>query len=277
MSLRRSDKHRVYFEGGLGNQILALLEYKARMRNFENVIPDCTYFAKPTDFILPNGLSKWKWELDVYGHFIHDLQGSKINLIRRKIFYKRESTEDRIKYYANHEWLKGDELARLFPITTEVNGILSRSGILSEGAYWVLHQRRGDYCKIGAKTIPFSDTKRLISSISSALPKSGFFLTDEKLSDSESLDIKAFYQTQGLEVTLIDESFNLNNIELHDLMRSADFLIASNSTFSYTAGILAKKSQTTIFPSDFYGGKITSNLSTIYNTTGQYVIQLPSA
>ena len=49
------------------------------------------------------------------------------------------------------------------------------------------------------------------------------------------------------------EGGNFDECDLHDLMREADILIASNSTFSFTAALLGKQGMKSLVPNVFYG------------------------
>jgi hypothetical protein len=66
--------------------------------------------------------------------------------------------------------------------------------------------------------------------------------------------------------TLLDECV------VHDLMRMADFLVCSNSTFSFSAALLAKESATSIAPIDFFDPQTMQSVNEKFRSAGNFFI-----
>ena len=58
--LRRTDLETIYFEGGLGSQILAYIDFLSSPRKV-----DLSYFRTPPNHSV-NGPDIWGWELSLY-------------------------------------------------------------------------------------------------------------------------------------------------------------------------------------------------------------------
>ena len=70
-----TDRNTVYFEGGLGSQILAYIEYSEKNKSSNKpVFGNLDYFNKiESDFTDDTGLSRWTWKLDQYGIYQNDI------------------------------------------------------------------------------------------------------------------------------------------------------------------------------------------------------------
>ena len=70
------DRKTVYFEGGLGSQILAYIEYSEKNKSSNKpVFANYDYFNNTkVDFTDNTGLSMWTWRLDQYGIYQKDLK-----------------------------------------------------------------------------------------------------------------------------------------------------------------------------------------------------------
>ena len=78
-SLKFFDNETVYFEGGLGSQIISYIVYNEKNKIQKNIsVANLDYFSITlNDFTQDNGLSRWTWKLDHYGISKNKLVGDK--------------------------------------------------------------------------------------------------------------------------------------------------------------------------------------------------------
>ena len=63
------DRHTIYFEGGLGSQILSFIEFQEKTKNSNKPVSvNLDYFLGiSSDYSDEDGLSMWSWKLNHYG------------------------------------------------------------------------------------------------------------------------------------------------------------------------------------------------------------------
>ncbi len=72
---KKVDYHTTYFEGGLGSQILNLIEHENKKSLNDNlVLTDTSYFNLNETFRYENMLTHWRYRLDHYGVHLEDLR-----------------------------------------------------------------------------------------------------------------------------------------------------------------------------------------------------------
>jgi hypothetical protein len=117
--------------------------------------------------------------------------------------------------------------------------------------YYAIHLRRGDFLTAASVIVHDSEVMILIAKFFNNIDKLPVFIfSDSKLKRTWISQLNKL----GFKRVILCDPNSTNQFETHDLMRNAKILIASNSTFSLTAGLLARKDQLTIIPMRFYSG-----------------------
>jgi hypothetical protein len=269
--LRITDQNTVYFEGGLGSQMLAYIEYNEKNKSpSKPVFANLDYFNNiKRDFTDNTGLTSWSWRLDQYKIYQNDLKqmGRKKKLVN-KYFKVRQQGHSDIFY--NFREQKSENYQKIFAINNEkVNNYLSEKFKSDKDDFAVIHLRRGDYLKIASKVVSTKELIRFIIKIKKLLPNNILISSDSFLPVPE----------QDLLAGALGE-FNLVYVDpredpllVHDLMRSSSILVASNSTFSFTAGLLAKNGCMVFFPTNYFGqGRVSDSKSFLFRQPFDFLI-----
>jgi hypothetical protein len=259
------DSETIYIEGGLGSQILGTLEFM----NSEKLV-DISYFSKPPKKSV-TGPDIWEWQLGRYGIGL-DFFRSRVQEKPWSKYWKLRP-EINISVFASsdsHElpW-RNERAFELFPIddsrTTE---FLLNYGVQNLD-FGSIHVRRGDYLRVSSRVIQVEKYSQLLSKIKGQLPKLLFVFSDSDLSTNEKREIRE--NTLSSEMIFVTER-ELESGITHDLMRISKLLVTSNSTFSYSAGLLASKETTVYSPLLFFGGEDDYLKSRIFNQRGDFYI-----
>jgi len=256
----------IRFEGGLGSQLISAMEYQIRLEFYEGIDLDVNTEYFDHDLAAKNmaGLSFWKWELARYG-----IQKSSVTpQFRRMSKFNSLPTTSQL-LFENRTYLSyiSRNAFNLFPI--DKNGLLNfRDENQISGTYSVLHIRRGDYSKIGAHMIEYDVYLNLLSQIGANL--SGDFIL---VSDSPvPLD---FLQRVESLLPNVEKVIFIDHHDqgiVHDFMRTAGMLIAANSTFSISAGILSERNCLVYVPINYYGALTREMSSNNFLTMGDFFI-----
>ena len=265
------DRKTVYFEGGLGSQILAYIEYSEKNKSSNKpVFANYDYFTNTkVDFTDNTGLSMWTWRLDQYGIYQKDLKkiGKKKKLVNKYFKIRPHGNSD---IFYNFREKKSESYQKIFKINHEkVNEYISEKFKSDTDDFAVIHIRRGDYLKVASKVVSMEELIKFINKIKKLLPKQILISCDSILPTAE----------QDMLATTLEE-FNLVYVDpredpflVHDLMRSSSILVASNSTFSFTAGLLAKRGCTVFFPTNYFGqGHLSDSKSFIFRQPFEYLV-----
>ena len=251
LKVKMFDKQTVYFEGGLGSQILSFIIYNERSKSTNKFIPaDLEYFKNvDSDFTEKNGLSMWKWRLDRYGLNITDLpEDNKFKKSIKKYFFVRNS--DNVDIFYNFRETKSSEYISKLPIDLEnVTNYLEKTFASPSHNFGIIHIRRGDYLKVASSIMNAEEIIDLILKIKNLIPKNILISSDSLL---EKTEIDLLNRTLT-EFNYVFISPNESDLLVHDLMRYSKVLIASNSTFSFTAGLLSNKDCLFFFPTKYFG------------------------
>ena len=249
--LRLVDERTVYFEGGLGSQILAYIEYNERNKSSNKpIFANLDYFKNiEHDFTDETGLSRWTWKLDQYGIYQHELKKlTKIKKLINKSFKVRQQSNTEIFY--NFREKKSDIYQKIFAMNNEdVKRYLLEKFRSDKGDFAVIHIRRGDYLNVASKVVLTEELINFINKIKKLLPENVLISSDSFLPSSE----KALFSNTFAESNLIYIDSQEDPVIVHHLMRSSTVLVASNSTFSFTAGLLAKSGCMVFFPTNYFG------------------------
>jgi hypothetical protein len=123
--------------------------------------------------------------------------------------------------------------------------------------YGVLHIRKGDYRKVASKLYSVKDLVSYIRKFHLVIPSTLVIVSDGKILQMGYTLIRDSFKDLRKGKLLVFDSANSNFNEtiIHDLMREADFLFTSNSTFSLTAGLLNTRAENfKITPMRFHAG-----------------------
>jgi len=245
------DRHTIYFEGGLGSQILSFIEFQEKTKNSDKPVSvNLDYFSGiSSDYTNEAGLSMWSWKLNYYG----------INqsIFEQENFYKKLAkkyllvrSNDISEIFYNFRETRKQKYEILFPINKIAISAYLESIVGSKNIeYCVAHIRRGDYLNIAAKVITVDELTRLIQKIKNLLPKIILISSDSYLTLLEKEKLADCLP--GFTYKYIEPSES--PFLVHDLMRNSKVLIASNSTFSFSAGLLANDDCLVFFPTKCFG------------------------
>ena len=245
------DQRTVYFEGGLGSQILAYIEYSEKNRSSNKpVFANLDYFKNiKSDFTDESGLSRWTWKLDYYG--IYQSQLKQITKIRKplnKYLKARQQSDTQIFY--NFREKKSEIYQKIFAMNNiEVKKYLIEKFGSDKDDFAVIHVRRGDYLNVASKIVSTEELIKFVNKVKKLLPDNILISSDSYLPSSE----KDLFSNTLTESNLVYVDPHEDPFMVHNLMRSSTILVASNSTFSFTAGLLAKRGCMVFFPTNYFG------------------------
>ena len=255
--LRLVDQRTVYFEGGLGSQMLAYIEYNERNKSSNKpIFANLDYFKNiENDFTDEAGLSRWTWKLDQYGIYRHELkQLTKIKKLINKYFKVRQQSNTEVFY--NFREKKSESYQKIFTINNrDVEKYLLEKFRSDKCDFAVIHIRRGDYLNVASKVVSTEELIKFINKIKKLLPENVLISSDSFLPASE----KDLFSNTLAESNLVYINPHEDPVIVHHLMRSSTILVASNSTFSFTAGLLAKNGCMVFFPTNYFGQNRTSD------------------
>jgi hypothetical protein len=235
----------VYIEGGLGSQLLGTFEYlsKIELDKKSEIVANLDYFEKEIQFKNSDN-TFWQWSLSRY-----EIDPTFFKLYSQKSKFLK-LRKNRIKTWAtpkHWEYIR-QELPNKFKLDDlRVKGALTKYGVSSE--YTVLHVRRGDYLKVASRIMGHQENIDLLKQIKLMIRGEVFIVSDETFSE----DVKQLYRLiTSRDVIFLDAQSEPDYV-IHDLMRMSNVLITSNSTFSFTAGIMARPETVVFTPNFFYG------------------------
>ena len=251
------DRHTIYFEGGLGSQILSFIEFQEKINNLDKpVYVNLDYFLGiNSDYTDETGLSRWSWKLNHYGidQSIFKQENFYKKLFKRYLLARSNSISE---VFYNFRETKKQQYENLFPIDQIAISTYLESIVGSKNAeYCVVHIRRGDYLNVATKVIAVDEMTRLIQKIRHLLPRIILISSDSYLTSLEKEKLAECLP--GFTHKYIEPSES--PFLVHDLMRTSKVLIASNSTFSFSAGLLANDDCLVFFPTKYFGEGLRSD------------------
>jgi hypothetical protein len=258
-------KNLTYIEGGLGSQILGVISFynQQDMYGKKNAKCNLSYFDDSDRKDL------WKWNLDKYGIGLDGLKRyesrSKFDLLKGKKDFLTD-LEISQEYWKN---CRTKYLSR-FP-NNELqlqNFLLTAAKKSNLESYGAIHIRRGDYLQVASKVISLDGYVHFLEGIKGILPKLSFIITDTPLTSVEKQRLVVAIGFDR-EVVFLDSPLH-NPFILHCLMRSADLLVTSNSTFSFSAGLLGKEGQTVFSPVEFHAGNGSEKYNRTFRSVGSF-------
>lgn len=263
--LNRFDSNLVVFEGGLGSQLFSYFQFDYLCNNDKEVEINLEYFNSNNNNKIEMTVRR-AWALDKYGITLDLLksQAKKVSKSNSKIPTNLLAVKNK-NYFTKYLDL---DLASKFPIDT-----IWCDNFLVENAlganFYAIHIRRGDFLEIASKLITDEEISKLSSKLFTKLPKLPILI----FSDSD-LDIKWIndFQSIGFDnIKLIDRD-TCSDFQVHDLLRSAKILVASNSFFSLSAALLSINDQLAFIPMEFYVGHRDEPINELINKLSKFSV-----
>lgn len=264
----------VDFHGGVGVQILSYIYYLHKKKT-NNVYADLSTYYKLIRKFSPVEDSSWKLE-DFYGIKLTSIKQCPfpfvtrlLNFIESKFNYKNNflsfgyhRVNNPIRMVELKEALQSINAESVFPIREQVLQIAQE---IIEGDYIAVHVRRGSYINSNRYLVGYDSFLRALDNIKED--------TNQVVVVSDSELDQAFYkqiEVSGRKVVKFIEG----DVEVtHALMRRSKILIASNSTFSLTAGILSSTIENIYFPLQSFDGLDERAKSGILNLSDWIIIR----
>jgi hypothetical protein len=258
-------KNLTHIEGGLGSQILGLISFYNQQDKFgENRAKcDLSYFNHNSRENL------WDWNLDGYGIELSGLKRfesrSKWNLLKGKKDFLTD-----LEISQDYWRISRTKYLDRFPIDEKrLQIFLQRvSGKADLVDYGAIHIRRGDYLQVASKMISLDEYDQFLKKISPILPKLSVVISDSTFTVEEK---KRLIEAIGTDrETVFLDGPGHDPFILHCLMRSAHLLVTSNSTFSFSAGLLGQEGQVVFSPLEFHSGKGSEKHNRTFRSVGSF-------
>jgi hypothetical protein len=258
-------KNLTYIEGGLGSQILGVISFYSQqdMYGKKKAKCDLSYF----DY--NDRADLWKWNLDKYGIDLDEFKGfefrSKLHLLKGKKDFLTD-VEISQGYWRNSraKYLNRFPLDEL-QLQIFLQKVVKKSNREDYGA---IHIRRGDYLQVASKVIGLDEYIQFLEKIKTILPNLFFVITDSALTSVEKQGLLVAIGSDR-EVVFLDGPLH-DPFILHCLMRTAHLLVTSNSTFSFSAGLLGKQGQVVFSPLEFHAGKGSEKYNRTFRSVGSF-------
>jgi hypothetical protein len=238
----------ISIEGGLGSQILTYIQFRERHLSNAKVKCNLEYFDIPEGKKTKN-LSYWKWELSSYGISRDSLSTYSKNFTKLQRVINESKQLPGYEFLASWSAETGKKYKAIFPVDLEKTNEIREKilGGRSEG-YLVVHIRRGDYLYVASHLVTIQTYLRFIMQNRNELPNKIVFSSDSEFShDDKEIISNAL---NDFSIYFLDND-TYTGKEIHDFMRLASHLICANSTFSFSAGLLASESSKVYFPVQF--------------------------
>jgi hypothetical protein len=191
--------------------------------------------------------------------------------------FRRPTAKEHVRFIVENDLLSVSKQMRsqLEIASTQAE----RNNIFFEGLetsfYGAIHVRKGDYLNVASKVLGVREVPGTLESIKYTLPQVLIFLSDGKFEFAERRIIEETlaHNSTRRKILFYDESCQIvDETLIHDLMRSANFLMTINSTFSFSAGLLnCEPDSFVLFPTDFYG-EAQSDISLLFRSRAKFGI-----
>jgi hypothetical protein len=136
--------------------------------------------------------------------------------------------------------------------------------------YAAVHVRRGDYLEVASRVLNLQEYLQLLCTISNLLPKTLLFVSDSEFKNKEKQQIETNlgnnFKIEYLDGPEVDAFF------VHCILREANLLITSNSTFSFSAALLAMDNQIALSPVQFHKGKDSEKYNRSFQNAGEFML-----
>ena len=259
-------KKLVYIEGGLGSQILGVISFWEHQERFgaEKAKCDITYFSTPKR----EGL--WNWELDHYQISLTELKKFESVGFRNILRMKSDFLSD-LELNANY-WIEVRKkyLDRFQFDSNQVNTLRKEiTGLEIKKSYVAVHIRRGDYLQVASKVIDFAEYMNLLLTLRELIPTDLLIVSDSQLHEKEKETLCNYFGKSHNLVFLDDPQ--LDTFLIHCILREADVLVTSNSTFSFSAALLGKSGQRAFSPVNFHSGESMEKYNRSFRAAGSFM------
>jgi len=256
----------VHIEGGLGSQIFGVIAFWERQERYGVAKARCdiSYFTAQN----PGDL--WNWELDRYQIGLKDLQRYESATIRNILKLKSDFlSESEIN---SGYWIQARKkyLDRFHFDPMLVNGFREKFAEFKDvHSYGAVHIRRGDYFKVASRVIKFDEYLDLLISIRELIPKNLLIISDSPLHEKEKEKLGNLFGNDHNLIFLDDP--HLDPFLIHCILREADVLVTSNSTFSFSAAVLGKSGQLAFSPVKFHSGQDAEKYNRSFRAAGSFM------
>ena len=260
----------VVFEGGLGSQILPLLEANWLKHIGEPFSVNLNYFDLNEKISMGNGgADHWSFRLDRYGYSLASLE----KLGGGDDSQQEIRSERNYDLWTNDFWQFSRRYgSELLPVNQDAYLAFKLSlGLNAKSRYSVVHVRRGDYLRVASRIVSDQEWLRALRTMISQVGELLIISSDSKLPKQTKSQVATLASLNQVEVVFL-EGGNFDECDLHDLMREADLLIASNSTFSLTAAILGKQGMKSLVPNVFYGDSELEEINAGVRSAGTFFV-----
>ena len=256
----------VHIEGGLGSQILGVISFWERQERYGVAKARCdlSYFTSQ------NRGDLWNWELDRYQIGLKDLQGYESATIRNILKLKSDFLSE-LEIDSDY-WIQARKkyLDRFHFESVLVNDFRNKFAEFADvHSYGAVHIRRGDYLKVASRVIQFAEYVDLLISIRELIPKELLIVSDSPLHEKEKEKLDNLFGNNHNLIFLDDPQ--LDPFLVHCILREADVLVTSNSTFSFSAALLGKSGQLAFSPINFHSGQDAEKYNRSFRTAGSFM------
>lgn len=261
---------RVVFEGGLGSQLIPFLEknYLSSLNIPFSV--DTSYFDVNQKISKSRGQADhWSYRLDFYGISLDSLSNDSV-----PINSQTEVVQDRNFDLWNSDFWRyvSNYGASLLPINFGLlQNFKDSIGIGATEEYSVIHVRRGDYLRVASHIVTDSMWLGFIEKIKSITSGILVITSDSTIPKETKREVARIFRHTPTRVVYL-EGQKIDECILHDFMRSANVLVASNSTYSFTAAVLSDPKTFCVIPSIFYGDKELEDINRGFRAAGDFFV-----
>ncbi len=256
----------VHIEGGLGSQILGVISFWERQERYGVARARCdlSYFTSH------NRGDLWNWELDRYQISLKDLQEYQSATIKNILKLKSDFLSE-LEIDSGY-WIQARrKYLDRFDFDPEVVAAFREKFAEFENVhcYGAVHIRRGDYLKVASRVIKFDEYVDLLISIRELIPKVLLVISDSPLQEKEKEKLDELF---GYNYTLIFlDDPQLDPFLIHCILRQANVLVTSNSTFSFSAAVLGKSGQIAFSPVNFHSGQDAEKYNRSFRSAGTFM------
>jgi hypothetical protein len=258
----------VFFEGGLGSQLLSFIEYQAKLKIFDGkVLANVNYFKQ--NRINNSRQVNRPWRLDQYGFSLEHFTraNSQTKIPEGKI--ARPLISEHANFILQHRIFEfSKEIDLVLP--SKIENVKIQNIVLRDQEFGSIHLRRGDYRKVASHLVALSDILLLVRRQSSIVPSTMFFFTDSILSPLEKFRLKKTFREIKKTLILIEGIKHLTDIEIHGIMRQSKFLVASNSTFSFSSALLNIFQDSKIYVPSMFHKDEASVMNNVYTSIPRF-------
>jgi len=257
----------VFIEGGLGSQILNTIYFWTLQEKIGTTMAKCdlSYFRDK------KSNSLWPWELTKFNITLNDLEKyetkNKLNLLIPKkdwidqdlinINYWQTARNSYIDRFSFDQGKVRNYFENLIDTPLPIN-------------FGAIHVRRGDYLNVASKIVTSDEYFDFLEKISHVFPETIFCVSDSLFTLEEKNQILGI-MTPKRKIIFLDEP-KYDSFNIHCLLRLADVLVTSNSTYSFSAGLLGKRDQKVFAPLNFHAGQDVEKYNNMFRSVADFVV-----